>query len=147
MSSRSSAAAVSACGRFSGACQGRLRGWHGMVLARRTGRRLLASPPRWVAWPGPLSAVIGGGGRPPSGRSWARSGWERRRRWPGLGSVLASSALAAALGWAAERLTGAGPVAVGAAAGAAAGALGLRPQKVALGPLVGAAVEIGRAHV
>ena len=36
-----------------------------------------------------------------------------------------------------------GPVAVGAAAGAVAGALGLRPQKVALGPLVGAAV--GRA--
>lgn len=57
--------------------------------------------------------------------------------------ILASSALAAPLGWAAERLTGAGPVAVGAAAGAAAGALGLRPQKVALGPLVGAAV--GRA--
>ncbi len=57
--------------------------------------------------------------------------------------IATSSALAASLGWAAERLTGAGPVAVGAAAGAVAGALGLRPQKVALGPLVGAAV--GRA--
>jgi len=57
--------------------------------------------------------------------------------------IATSSALAAPLGWAAERLTGAGPVAVGAAAGAVAGALGLRPQKVALGPLVGAAV--GRA--
>jgi hypothetical protein len=57
--------------------------------------------------------------------------------------IATSSALAASLGWAAERLTGAGPVAVGAAAGAVAGALGLRPQKVALGPLVGAVV--GRA--
>jgi hypothetical protein len=57
--------------------------------------------------------------------------------------IATSAALAAPLGWAAQRLTGAGPVAVGAAAGAVAGALGLRPQKVALGPLVGAAV--GRA--
>jgi hypothetical protein len=57
--------------------------------------------------------------------------------------IAASAALAAPLGWAAGRLTGAGPVAVGTAAGAVAGALGLRPQKVVLGPLVGAAV--GRA--
>jgi hypothetical protein len=54
--------------------------------------------------------------------------------------IVMSSALAAPLGWTAERLTGAGPVAVGTAAGAAAGALGIRPQKVALGPLVGAAL-------
>jgi hypothetical protein len=54
--------------------------------------------------------------------------------------IATSSALAAPLGWAAERLSGAGPVAVGAAAGAVAGTLGLRPQKVALGPLVGVAV-------
>jgi hypothetical protein len=57
--------------------------------------------------------------------------------------IAMSSALAAPLGWAAERLTGAGPVAMGAVTGAATGALGLRPQKVALGPVVGAAV--GRA--
>ena len=57
--------------------------------------------------------------------------------------IATSAALAAPLGWAAERLVGAGPVAVGTAAGAVAGALGLRPQKVVLGPLVGAAV--GRA--
>jgi hypothetical protein len=57
--------------------------------------------------------------------------------------IATTSALAAPLGWAAGRLTGAGPVGVGAAAGTVAGALGLRPQKVALGPLVGAAV--GRA--
>ena len=35
---------------------------------------------------------------------------------------------------------GAGPVPVGLIAGALAGALGLRPQKVVLGPLVGLAV-------
>jgi hypothetical protein len=57
--------------------------------------------------------------------------------------IATSAALAAPLGWAAGRLTGAGPVAVGTAAGAVAGALGIRPEKVVLGPLVGAAV--GRA--
>jgi len=57
--------------------------------------------------------------------------------------IAVSSALAAPAGWAAQRLTGAGPVALGAAAGTVAGLLGIRPQKVALGPLVGAAV--GRA--
>jgi len=54
-----------------------------------------------------------------------------------------STALAAPLGWAAGRLTGAGPVGVGAVSGATAGTLGLRPQKVLLGPVLGAAV--GRA--
>ena len=48
--------------------------------------------------------------------------------------ILASGALAAPAGWAAGRLTGAGPVPVATVAGAAAGALGLRPQKVLLGP-------------
>src|SRR5512132_269177 len=57
--------------------------------------------------------------------------------------IAASAALVAPLGWAAGRVTGAGPVAVGTAAGTVAGVLGVRPQKVALGPLVGAAV--GRA--
>jgi hypothetical protein len=54
--------------------------------------------------------------------------------------IATSAALAAPLGWAAARLTGAGPVGVGTAVGSVAGALGLRPQKVALGPLVGATV-------
>ena len=57
--------------------------------------------------------------------------------------ILASGALAAPLGWAADRLTGAGPVPVATAAGAAAGAIGLRPQKVLLGPAVGALVGLG----
>ncbi|MGZ4503278.1 MAG: hypothetical protein ACXVW3_05260 [Nocardioidaceae bacterium] len=57
--------------------------------------------------------------------------------------ILMSGALAAPLGWAAGRVPGAGPTAVGAATGAAVGVLGVRPQKVAMGPLVGALV--GRA--
>ena len=54
--------------------------------------------------------------------------------------IAASAALVAPLGWAAGRVTGAGPVAVGAATGTLAGLLGIRPQKVLLGPPFGAAV-------
>jgi hypothetical protein len=57
--------------------------------------------------------------------------------------IAVSTALAAPLGWASETVTGAGPLAVGTATGAVVGAMGLRPQKVAMGPVVGAAV--GRA--
>ncbi|MFI5957650.1 hypothetical protein [Cryptosporangium sp. NPDC051539] len=54
--------------------------------------------------------------------------------------VVMSGALAAPAGWLGGRVTTAGPVAIGVAAGAVAGALGLRPQKVALGPVVGGAI-------
>ena len=54
--------------------------------------------------------------------------------------IATSAALVAPLGWAAGRVTRAGPVAVGAATGALGGLLGIRPQKVLLGPLFGAAV-------
>jgi hypothetical protein len=54
--------------------------------------------------------------------------------------IAVSAALAAPLGWAAGKLTGAGPRTVGASTGAVVGAMGVRPQKVALGPLVGLAV-------
>jgi hypothetical protein len=60
--------------------------------------------------------------------------------------IAMTSALVAPLGWAAGRFLGAGPVGVGTSAGTVAGALGLRPQKVALGPLVGAAVGVGAAR-
>jgi hypothetical protein len=56
--------------------------------------------------------------------------------------IAASAAIAAPLGWLVGR-AGAGPVVVGGLAGSAAGGLALRPQKVALGPVVGLAV--GRA--
>ena len=54
--------------------------------------------------------------------------------------ILASGALAAPVGWAGGRLSGTGPLTVGTMSGAVAGTLGLRPQKVALGPALGAAV-------
>ncbi len=59
---------------------------------------------------------------------------------PALWSRIAmSAALAAVLGWVLG-LTGAGPIVVGVLVGLLAGALGLRPQKVVLGPLVGLAI-------
>ncbi|HSK90882.1 MAG TPA: hypothetical protein VK875_06185 [Euzebyales bacterium] len=57
--------------------------------------------------------------------------------------ILASGALVAPLGWLAGRTTGAGPTQVGTATGLLAGLLGVRPQKVVLGPLVGAAIGRG----
>jgi hypothetical protein len=64
--------------------------------------------------------------------------------------IAMSGALAAPAGWVAG-LAGAGMVPAATAAGTVAGALGLRPQKVVLGPVVGAAVGLGfaardRAH-
>jgi hypothetical protein len=57
--------------------------------------------------------------------------------------ILTSAAIAAPLGWVLERVSGAGATGIGASIGALAGVLGVRPQKVALGPVVGAVV--GRA--
>jgi hypothetical protein len=53
--------------------------------------------------------------------------------------IATSAALVAPLGWAAGR-TSLSPVKVGAATGALGGLLGIRPQKVLLGPLFGAAI-------
>src|SRR5688572_14547679 len=49
--------------------------------------------------------------------------------------IAVSAALAAPLGWISEKVTGAGPRTVGASTGAVVGAIGLRPQKVAMGPV------------
>jgi hypothetical protein len=54
--------------------------------------------------------------------------------------IAVSAAIAAPLGWALGRASGAGPRTVGTVTGAVVGAMGLRPQKVALGPAVGLAV-------
>src|SRR6266511_4002594 len=106
-------------------------GLAGATLSGHRGRRAAAV--------GAIAGAVGLGALEAVARARQRPGeipalWQR---------ILTSSALAAPLGWTAERLTGAGPVAVGAAAGTVAGALGLRPQKVALGPLLGAAVASG----
>jgi hypothetical protein len=60
--------------------------------------------------------------------------------------IAASSALAAPAGWVAGRF-GAGPLVTGTAAGSVAGGLGLRPQKVALGPIVGATVGLALRRI
>jgi hypothetical protein len=58
--------------------------------------------------------------------------------------VATTGALAAPLGWVAQR-AGAGPAAVGVGAGAVVGLFGVRPQKVALAPVFGlAAGRLGR---
>ena len=54
--------------------------------------------------------------------------------------ILTSGAMAAPFGCLAGRVSSAGPVATATGAGAIAGLMGLRPQKVALGPLFGAAL-------
>ena len=54
--------------------------------------------------------------------------------------IAVSTALAAPLGWVAGRVTTAGPRTIGTATGAVVGALGIRPQKVAMGPVVGAVI-------
>lgn len=51
--------------------------------------------------------------------------------------ILTSAALVAPAGWAAERVAAPPPRTVALAAGSLAGVLGVRPQKVAYGPLVG----------
>lgn len=66
---------------------------------------------------------------------------QRPGQIPALWSRVAwSVALIAPLGWALGKLTGAGPVVVGLVVGALAGVLGVRPQKVVLGPLIGLVV-------
>src|SRR5262245_8831660 len=91
---------------------------------------------------GALAGAIGLGASEAVARARQRPGeipalWQR---------IAMSAALVAPLGWAAGRFARAGPVAVGTCAGTVAGALGLRPQKVAMGPLVGAGVGLAAAR-
>ena len=103
------------------------------------GAALTANRGRRATWLGVVAGAAGLGAAEAVARARQRPGeipplWQR---------IATSSALAAPLGWAAGRFTGAGPVAVGTATGAMAGVLGIRPEKVVLGPVVGAAT--GRA--
>jgi hypothetical protein len=54
--------------------------------------------------------------------------------------IAVSAALVAPVGWAAGQVRRVGPIAVGTATGAVGGTLGIRPQKVVMGPLLGAAI-------
>ena len=61
--------------------------------------------------------------------------------------IATSAALVAPLGFAAQRAFGAGSVAIGAATGTLGGLLGVRPQKVVLGPALGAAAGLAMARL
>ena len=112
---------------------GAIGGLAGAALAGRRGVRA-----------GLLGATVGAAGLGAS-EAVARAR-QRPGEIPALWQRIAvSAALAAPLGWVAGRLTRAGPVAVGAVTGAAVGALGLRPQKVVLGPVLGGAVGVAFA--
>jgi hypothetical protein len=109
------------------------------LMGAVAGAALTAHRGRAAAAVGALAGAAGLGAAEAVARARQRPG-----EIPALWSrILASGAVAAPLGYAADRLTGAGPVPVATAAGAAAGALGLRPQKVLLGPAVGALVGLG----
>jgi hypothetical protein len=113
-------------------------GFAGLIGAV-AGAALTAHRGRAAAAVGALAGAAGLGAAEAVARARQRPG-----EIPALWSrILASGALAAPLGYAADRLAGAGPVPVATAAGATAGALGLRPQKVLLGPAVGALVGLG----
>jgi hypothetical protein len=71
----------------------------------------------------------------------------RRRQRPGeipalWSRIAASAAIAAPLGWFLGLIPGVGPAVAAAVAGTAAGLLGLRPQKVLLGPTAGLAAGL-----
>lgn len=86
-----------------------------------------------------LGALLGGAGLGAS-EAVARAR-QRPGEIPALWQRIAvSAALVAPVGWAAERVTPVGPTVVGAVTGAIGGTLGIRPQKVVMGPLLGAAI-------
>ena len=61
--------------------------------------------------------------------------------------IATSTALVAPLGWAAGRVTGAGPVPIAVVTGGIGGVMGIRPQKVVFGPLLGATIGFGFASL
>jgi hypothetical protein len=108
------------------------------AIGGMAGAALSAHRGRKAAAVGAVAGAVGLGASEAVARARQRPGeipalWQR---------IAVSSALVAPLGWAAGRIIGAGPVVVGTASGTIAGAMGLRPQKVALGPLVGATLGL-----
>src|SRR3954468_19585215 len=108
------------------------------TLAARGGAALAAGRGRRRV----LAAAVAGGLGLAATDAAARAR-QRPNEIPALWSRIAASiALAAPLGLGLDKLTGRRPVAVATLVGSLAGALGVRPQKIALGPAVGLAVGI-----
>ncbi len=73
---------------------------------------------------------------------------QRPNEIPALWSrIVASGAVAAPLGWLLGLIPGVGPLIAATVAGTGAGLLGVRPQKVLLGPVAGALVGLGLAAI
>jgi len=105
-------------------------GLAGAALTSRRGHRAVA-----------IGAVVGATALATS--EWIARSLQRPGEIPALWQRIATtSALAAPLGWVAEQAH-AGPTVVATGTGTLAGLLGVRPQKVALGPVLG--YGIGRA--
>ncbi|WP_245828365.1 hypothetical protein [Micromonospora avicenniae] len=114
-----------------------------VVIGALAGAALAA---RW-GWPVGLSGAVAGAALLGTAEAVARAR-QRPGEIPALWSrIVMSAAIAAPLGWTAGWLTGAGPLVVGLATGVVVGLLGVRPHKVLLGPLVGAAVGYGLSTV
>jgi len=97
-----------------------------------------------ASWGPGAAAVAAATGALAVGGSDAVARWRQRPgQIPALWSrIVMSGVVAAPLGWAFGAVTGAGPGLTATLAAAVAGALGLRPQKVLLGPVVGVAVGL-----
>jgi hypothetical protein len=106
------------------------------VVGALAGAALMSQRSKKSAFAGSLLGAVSLGTSEAVARSRQRPGeipalWQR---------IAVSTALAAPAGWLADRFTKAPAVAVGAVTGSVVGAMGLRPEKVAMGPLVGACV-------
>ena len=111
---RSQVATAATIGAFAGASLHARRGTSSSVMATLTGAAIVAGSEamaRLRQRPNEIPAL-----------------WHR---------ILTSAALAAPIGWIAECWVAPNPPIVGLPAGGVVGAMGLRPQKVVLGPLVG----------
>lgn len=105
------------------------------VLGAVAGAALAGPHGGWAVLVGTVAGAVALGGVEAVARARQRTA-EVPALWA---RIAAGAALAAPFGWLAGRI-GLGPLPVGLLVGAVCGGLGLRPQKVVLGPLVGLAV-------
>lgn len=106
------------------------------VAGAAAGAALVAERGRSATVSGAFAGAVGLAAAEAVARARQRPGeipplWQR---------IAMSGALVAPIGWVAGRVARVGPVAAAAVTGTVAGVMGIRPQKVAFGPMFGAAV-------